>query len=251
MAFTITSYTPTTGPTTGGTLCTVTGTGLTVVDEVLVGGNLATIVGTPGATSMQFRTPAHAAGDATVTLVDTDASETHNAGTQFTYAAVTSESTFNTLAGKMALDVRVVGDTDWTRVRSVLTIKPEQTYSTEDDSDTDSGIDGTDFVNSRKGNITGTVKRTKGVLSGAYNAGQEIIRNAADNAGTPDGTIEARWYDRTGGPEAYEATAIAQWSPQGGNKTTDKVDFTLNIQGAKTTITNPVIADSSLADGYA
>jgi uncharacterized protein YodC (DUF2158 family) len=248
MAIIVTSYTPTTGPETGGTLVTFTGTGMGTVDAVLFDGAEAEIVGAPTATAVVVRTPPGATGTADVTVADTAANNFVQAGVDFTYTAVSAaEQLVTTLANKFRLDVRNVGDANFTKVRGITTIKPGLQYTTEDDSDIDSGIDGADLVTGRKADVTGTVKRGKGVTSNAYDPGQEIIRTAAENAGTVAGTIECRWFDRTGGPEAYTAFALAQWSPQGGNKTADKVDFTLNIQGRRTVIANPVIADSSLA----
>ena len=58
MSMVITSYTPTTGPITGGTECTITGTGLDVVTSVLVGDNEAELVSVAGdGTSVVFITP--------------------------------------------------------------------------------------------------------------------------------------------------------------------------------------------------
>lgn len=255
MAMVITSYTPETGPVTGGTECTVTGTGLDDCDVVLVGNNEATIVGTPTATTVVFRTPAAAsASNADVVLVDTSTPADVKATDPFVYTAVsTAEPLKTTLASKFRLDVSANIDTDWSdmgdtdrKVRGITTIKNGMDYTTEDDSDIDTGIWGATLVTGLTASITGTVKRAKGVSSGVYDPGQEIIRHASDHPDTAEGLIKCRIYDRTGGPEAYEFFSLCQWSPQGGNKTGDKVDFTLNAQGERTTITNPVLADSSL-----
>ena len=252
MAIVITSYTPTTGPTTGGTLCTVTGTGLGTVDVVLVDGDSVPVVGTPTATEVKFRTPAHAAGTGNVTLGDTAADDFAQAATDFTYTAGgADEQLVTTLANKFRLEVNT-GTPEaptWTKVRGITTIKPGLDYSTEDDSDIDTGIDGATLVTGRSASVTCTVKRGKGISTGNYDAGQEALREAADAAGTPEGTVQIRWFDRTGGPEAYTAFALSQWAPQGGNKTGDKVDVTLPIQGRRTVIANPVLADPALSDG--
>lgn len=250
MALAITSYTPTTGPVTGGTQCTITGTELDTVDTVLVGSVAATIVGTPTGTTLVFRTPPGAAGTSLVTVVDNGSGgRVAVAGTSFTYTAVPANDTLvSTMASKFRLDCMTApGISSRTKVRGITTIKPGVDASTEDDSDIDSGTWGADFVNGRKWSITGTVRRGLGVVSGVYDTGQEGLRLAADNVGTTSGLVVVQWYDRTGGPEAYQGTALVTWSPQGGNKTSDKVDFTLLGQGARTTITNPVIADPTLA----
>lgn len=251
MVMAITSYTPTTGPVTGGTQCTITGTGLDVVDAVLVGNHDAELVSVAGdGLSVVFITPhGDAAAAVKVAVVDVGGDAIVEAATSFTYTAVTAdgEELVSTLAGKYGLRVRNVGDATFTKVRGVLTIKPGRNYTTEDDSDTDSGFDGSDFITTRKNDFTGTVKRGKGVTTGNYDPGQEIMRVAEESVAP----VEAQVYDRTGGPEAWQFTAMCQWAPQGGNKTSDKHDFTLLIQGARTVIANPVIADPTLAGPYA
>lgn len=246
MAVTITSYTPTTGPASGGTECTVTGTGLLTVEAVLVGPNEAVIETGATDTQLKFRTPAGAAGAVPVALYD--GSTVVEASTQFTYTAVpASESVTPSLAGKWALDVRNIGDTDYTMVRSVTSgVKPSRAYTSEDDSDTDSGIDGSDFITMRKNTFDLTVSRKRGNVSGNYDPGQEILRTNEEITKP----IEGRVYDRTGGPEAWSFTALVQWSPKGGNKTADQVDVSLLVQGPRTVIANPVLADPTLAGIY-
>lgn len=248
MVMAITSYTPTTGPQTGGTECTITGTGLDVVTAVMVGPNEAELVGEPTATEVVFITPPGAVGTAKVAVLDTDAGASVDAATSFTYTAVSGagEALISTLAGKFGVRVRDVGDPDFTVVRGLLSIKPGRDYSTEDDSDTDSAFDTSDFITARKNSFSGTLKRGKGAVTGNYDPGQEIMRVAEESVSA----IEGQVYDRTGGPEAWDFTAIVQWAPQGGNKTSDKVDFTLLVQGARIVITNPVIDDPSLAGQY-
>ncbi|MEV7973839.1 IPT/TIG domain-containing protein [Cellulomonas sp. NPDC089187] len=80
---TITAVTPATGPTSGGTTLTLTGTGLAPVTAVTVGGTPATIVGTPTATTITVTTAAHAAGLVDVVAVLPGADAT--AAGAFTY----------------------------------------------------------------------------------------------------------------------------------------------------------------------
>lgn len=249
MTMVITSYTPETGPVTGGTQVTVTGTGLSTCVAVLVGANEATIIGTPSATTVVFQTPpGAAAGTAKVALYD--GTVVVEATDSFTYTAVSADEQLDsTLASKYRLDITADGGTTWTKVRGITTIKAGINYSSEDDSDIDSGV-WTSTLNTGLGwQLTFTCKRGKGHTSGNYDPGQELVRAASDQLGTPS-TVQIRWYDRTGGPEAYTGFANVQWAPQGGNKTGDKVDVTLNGQGARTVIDNPVIEDPSLAAGY-
>ncbi|WP_263120609.1 IPT/TIG domain-containing protein [Cellulomonas sp. RIT-PI-Y] len=74
--FGITTVAPTTGPTSGGTLVTVNGTGLDTITAVTVGGEPATgLVVAPDGTSVQFTTPAsETAGDAPIVLTGTTGS---------------------------------------------------------------------------------------------------------------------------------------------------------------------------------
>lgn len=74
--FGITGLTPTTGPTYGGTVVTVTGTGLNTINAVTVGGEPATdLVVAPDGTSVQFTTPAsETTGDAPIVLTGTTGS---------------------------------------------------------------------------------------------------------------------------------------------------------------------------------
>lgn len=67
----ITSVSPKSGSTKGGTTVTVKGTGFTKVKKVTVGGVRATKVKVLSSRKLRFRTPAHAAG--TVTIVITTA----------------------------------------------------------------------------------------------------------------------------------------------------------------------------------
>ncbi len=70
---TITSITPNTGTTAGGTSVTITGTGFLAGATLSLGGTAATNVTVVGSTSITATTPAHAAGAVTVTVTNSDA----------------------------------------------------------------------------------------------------------------------------------------------------------------------------------
>ncbi len=74
----LTAVSPGTGPSSGGTTLTLTGTGLATVTEVTVGGTPATIVGTPSDTAITVTAPAHAPGavDVVAVLPGADATAT-------------------------------------------------------------------------------------------------------------------------------------------------------------------------------
>ncbi|WP_182067209.1 IPT/TIG domain-containing protein [Curtobacterium sp. ME12] len=82
-AATVTGVSPASGPTSGGQTVVITGTGLADVTEVTIGGNPATIVGTPTNTRVSVSTPAGAAGAADVVV--TDANESTAARDLYTY----------------------------------------------------------------------------------------------------------------------------------------------------------------------
>ncbi|MCD5309851.1 beta strand repeat-containing protein [Kineosporia babensis] len=84
----VTGLSVATGPDTGGTTVTVNGTGLADVTNVTIGGNSATPSNVT-ATSLQFTTPAHAAGAVTVSL--TSPSGTAPAGV-FLYTSTAAPS---------------------------------------------------------------------------------------------------------------------------------------------------------------
>ncbi|MFT4217285.1 MAG: IPT/TIG domain-containing protein [Micropruina sp.] len=84
---TITSVAPTTGPATGGTTLTITGTNLTGTSKVTVGGSPATNIKVVSATTVTALTPAHTAGPVDITL--TTPAGTTTTTKAFTYAACT------------------------------------------------------------------------------------------------------------------------------------------------------------------
>jgi hypothetical protein len=246
----ITSFTPTTGYTSGGTTVTITGTGLDVVTSVLMADtNVAgTIVGTPTATTVVFKTPAHAIGTPKVTVSDGNLYVTSSGSFAYT-AAPTSEVLVSTTPKKFRIDVNTgtFGSPVWVKIRGIVDFKPNINTTTQDDSDYDSGAWGSDAKTQVKWVNTLTVKRGLGVQTGVYDPGQEVLRAAAPLLDAA-GAVDVRWYDRKGGPEAYRGTAIVSWAPQGGSATAlDTVQITLNGQGAPTTLANPVIADPTLA----
>lgn len=248
MAIVYTSMTPLASTTLGGTLHTVTGTGLNTVLNVLVKNVPAQIVGTPSNTTLVFRAPAQsAAGAAPVRLLDATTEIT--ATDSIAYSAITApEPLISQSPAHFRLDVRLLGDTNPRKpVRGMKDFKAPVAITTADDSDYQSGFWGSDAKVQGKWSISATVKRGLGAISGAYDPGQEIIRLSEDKTG-PAGILDCAWYDLNGGPEAYTGLAFAQWAPNGGPKASlEDVGFTLNGQGARTPITNPVLADPTLA----
>jgi hypothetical protein len=83
---TVTSISPTSGPTTGATSVTITGTNFTGATGVTIGGVTATGVTVNSATSITATTPAGSAGAASVLV--TTPSGTNQANTLYTYVAL-------------------------------------------------------------------------------------------------------------------------------------------------------------------
>lgn len=248
MAIVITSYTPTAATTLGGTLHSVVGTGLNTVKNVLVNNVPAQIVGTPGATALTFRAPPQAAaGSYPVRFLDATTGDVV-ATDSLVYTLITApETLISQSPAHFRLDVRRLGDTNpRVPVRNLTDFKAAVAVTTVDDSTWQSGFWGSDAKVQGKWSITATVNRGLGAISGVYDPGQEVIRLSEDQIGAP-GTLDCIWYDLNGGPEAYQGTAFAQWSANGGQKASlETVALTLNGQGARTLIANPVLTDSSL-----
>ncbi|CAG0962761.1 hypothetical protein PLCT2_00852 [Planctomycetaceae bacterium] len=85
---TVTGVTPATGPTTGGTSVTITGTDFSGATSVTFGGTPATLVTVTNSTSITAVTPAHAAGP--VSVIVTTPAGSNAANTLFTYTVATA-----------------------------------------------------------------------------------------------------------------------------------------------------------------
>ena len=93
LAPSVTSISPGSGTTAGGTAVTITGTNLTGASAVTLGGNACTPLSANSATSVTCTTAAHAAGTASVLV--TTAGGTNAANTLYTYAVPTYSVTYN------------------------------------------------------------------------------------------------------------------------------------------------------------
>jgi hypothetical protein len=93
----LSDLTPTTGPETGGTIVTVTGSGFTDVEDVLFGDVPATSVTVVSDTELRVVAPA-GTGEVPVTLVDADGNESEANGT-FTYVADDADNGAPVVAG--------------------------------------------------------------------------------------------------------------------------------------------------------
>lgn len=248
MALAISSFTPSGGPTTGGTKVVITGTQLTDAENWLFGSVPAQIdsTATNTATSMTLIAPPISnSGTLVVKIVAVDSTSTGvivvSTGS-YTYTTVSVPQLGTTVASKWILKVDSSGLLDGSSLipcRGMTNFVPGLSQVTQDDSDYDSGIYGSDVVTQQKMALTATFDRK--VASGnVEDPGQKILRLAGALAGASN-QVFLQWSDRNGTPgEAYTGIFLVKWSEKGG-ATSDKssVDVTFMGRGARNTITNP------------
>lgn len=243
MTMAITSFTPSTGPTSGGTSVVITGTGLTAATSVMFGdvqGKIDTTA-TNTATSLTVIAPAIPnanAGTVKITLLDSVTPGEVQSTTSYTYTAVATPVQTTTLAKKWKFQVSTDSGTTYIDVKGLTNFQPALDQTTQDDSDYDSGDWGSDVVTQLKWSLVASVDR-KTTSGYTEDAGQAVLRTAAEQTGA-DGIVYVRWYDRNGGPEAYTGVGNVKWSEKGGG-TADlsSVDITVMGRGERTAITNP------------
>ena len=241
MAITITSFTPATGPTSGGTSVVITGTGLDTVDIVEFGSHAGHIdtTATNTSTSLTVVSPAIPNADAgavKILLADSLDGTDVLSSSSFTYTSVASPAQTTNLAKKWKF--QAWDGSQFVDVKGVTNFQPAVEQTTQDDSDYDSGDWGSDVVTQLKWSLVATVDR-KTTSGYTEDPGQAILRLASFESGAA-AVVQVRWYDRNGGDEAYTGYGNVKWSEKGGG-TADKssVDVTVMGRGARTTISNP------------
>lgn len=248
MAITLTSFTPTGGPTTGGTKVQIVGTGLDTVDNVLFGTVPAaidtTFANTP--TLLQVIAPAIPnSGTLVVKIAIVDSASTGLiavSASSYTYTTVTSPVLALASAGKwkFAVDTSVGQDgSSYIPVRGITGFTPGVDATSVDDSDFESGVWGSDGVTQVKWSLA--VKLDRKVAAGyTEDPGQAVLRLAYPQVGASS-VVRVRWNDRNGGPEAFDGFGTVKWSEDGGG-TADKssVSVTVMGRGTRNTITNPM-----------
>ena len=103
---TVTSITPTSGPTTGGTSVTITGTGFTSGATVMFGTVAATAVTVNSATSITAISPAESPGTVNVTVTTTGGTSSISSTDQFTYLTPITGDAYTPMNPQRLADTR-------------------------------------------------------------------------------------------------------------------------------------------------
>ncbi|MBN9208139.1 MAG: IPT/TIG domain-containing protein [Microbacterium ginsengisoli] len=84
-----------------------------------------------------------------------------------------------------------------------------------------------------------TAKALRKTSGGTFDPGQELVRGAQLGFGDA-GRVNVRWYDRNGGPEAFQGVAIVGWAPsKTGVADLDEITATFTGDGILAPISNP------------
>jgi hypothetical protein len=91
---------------------------------------------------------------------------------------------------------------------------------------------------------TATSTMLRRLATGVYDPGQELVRAATVGQFGNACRVGMRWYDKNGGPEAYQGVAIVEWA-RAGTKVQDLDTVTVTFTGTDVplaSITNPGVA---------
>jgi hypothetical protein len=105
---TVTSISPTSGPTSGGTSVVITGTNLTGASAVSFGGTAATSYTVNSATQITATSPARSAGTINITVTTSGGTSATGAGNQFTYIAAPTVTSISPISGSTSGGTSVV-----------------------------------------------------------------------------------------------------------------------------------------------
>jgi hypothetical protein len=248
MTLAVTSFTPTSGDTTGGTSVVITGTGLDAVTAVMFGdvqGKIDTNA-TNTATSLTVIAPAipnDDAGTVKITVLDSSTPAEAQSTGNYTYSSVTTPELSPSLMAKWKFQVKD-GSGDYIDVRGLEKFQPQVAQTLQDDTDFDSVDEdtGISWKSQALTQLGWTLNCTVGRKTAAgyvEDPGQKILRLASVESGTA-ALVDVRWYDRNGGDEAYQGTGQVQWSDDQGDLTQlSTATVTVNGRGKRNTITNP------------
>jgi hypothetical protein len=128
-------------------------------------------------------------------------------------------------------------------LKGISALKPTVDPNSVDTSSYDTnGWDSFEITSNAWGLTTTFWRRT---ASGIYDPGQELVRACVGKFGDA-ARVGVRWYDRNGGPEAYQGVAIVKWErANDGVKDVDAATVTLQGDGVRYDIANPGVADAA------
>lgn len=140
----------------------------------------------------------------------------------------------------------ILGTGTWLTVFGGKQINPSKSDDMVDTTDLDTGMWKANQLFMSEWGVAVDLTRKK--YASAFDAGQEFIRAANDNKAL----LHVRYFDRTGGTEAYEGFGFATWENQGGgNEADEKVKVNFKGNGVRTPIANPVAVNSAPTVGSA
>lgn len=151
---------------------------------------------------------------------------------------------------KVEVDAAIGGSTtpDWKTLRGMNAFQPTLETQTIDTTDFESGQwKGADYPVQLAWGMQLTVQRKKysDANPSREDPAQAILRKSVlpDPVTGQASLVHVRFYDRFGGPEAYEGWAAVKWEPQSGGPTDAyNVQITLSGGGERLEIANPVAA---------
>lgn len=245
MASTITAVSPTSA--FPGQTVTLTGTNLDAasIDFFTIGGNPAAVASTPArsTTTVALVVPTGTTAGPTVAIAAFKSGAAVT-GTGIPAAVIVtatpaSDPGVSSLARKYRLDVKDPNTGQYVQVRFLNDLKPSIAATLQGDADYDSNGWDSQTKTMLGWTLDLKVLRKQSIATGLYDRGQEVIRAAHDQFGAT-GTVDVRWYDRTGGTESYQGIAEVSWNPDGGDPgALATVACTLTGKGVRNVISNP------------
>lgn len=113
----------------------------------------------------------------------------------------------------------------WEELMGIQDFTPTDTPHLEDASAYDTNGSASMEKTFEEWTATATVMRR--VNSGVYDAGQELVRSRTVGKFGDECRVGIRWYDKDGGPEAYQGVAIVTWArSQSGVRNLDAATIT-------------------------
>lgn len=128
----------------------------------------------------------------------------------------------------------------WLQLNGIYTLKPSVDPKMIDTSAYDTnGWDSNEVISNGFSVNAGFWRRT---VAGVYDPGQELLRARVGQFGDA-ARVGVRWYDKNGGPEAYQGVTLVKWErAQDGVADADAASVSLTGDGVLFTITNPGVA---------